>query len=236
MGSGNLSNPDYQLGEGCLVDQLVGQYMAHICGLGYLANEQNIKTTLKTIIKYNYVDDFSPLFNNMRSYVMGNESGLLMASWPKSRPKVPFPYFAESMTGFEYTAAVGMIFENQTENGLKCISSIRNRFDGLKRNPFDEPECGHHYARAMASWAALLACSGFNYSAVQKSMEFTANTGTYFWSNGSAWGTCKIEGKEAQLTVMMGKLQLSSFTLKGLATKKLKNCNLQENSTITIQL
>ena len=187
-------------------------------------------------MKYNYVSDFSPLFNNMRSYVMGNESGLLMASWPKSHPKVPFPYFSESMSGFEYTAAVGMIFENQTENGLKCIRSIRNRFDGLKRNPYDEPECGHHYARAMASWAAVLACSGFNYSSVQKSMEFTANAGTYFWSNGSAWGTCKIEGKTAQLTVLMGKLQLNSFTLKGLPTKKLKNSNLQENTTITIQL
>jgi len=236
MGSGNLLNPDYQLGEGCLVDQLVGQYMAHICGLGYLANEKNIKTTLKTIMKYNYVGDFSPLFNNMRSYVLGNESGLIMASWPKSRPKVPFPYFSESMTGFEYTAAVGMLFENQTENGLQCIKSIRSRFDGLKRNPFDEPECGHHYARAMASWAAVLAYSGFNYSAVQKSLEFTANAGSYFWSNGSAWGTCKIEGKKAELTVLMGKLQLSSFTLKGLGTKKLKNCNLQETSAITIQL
>lgn len=236
MGSANLSNPDYQLGEGCLVDQLVGQYMAHICGLGYLANEQNIKTTLKTIMKYNYVDDFSPLFNNMRSYVMGNESGLLMASWPKSRPKVPFPYFSESMSGFEYTAAVGMIYENQTDNGLKCIKSIRDRFDGLKRNPFDEPECGHHYARAMASWASAIACSGFNYSAVTKSMEFTANAGTYFWSNGSAWGTCKIEGKTVQLTVLMGKLELNSFALKGLPTKKLKNGNFQENTTITIQL
>jgi uncharacterized protein (DUF608 family) len=236
MGSGNLSNPDYQLGEGCLVDQLVGQYLAHICGLGYLANEQNIKTTLKTIMKYNYVGDFSPLFNNMRSYVMGKESGLIMASWPKSRPQIPFPYFSESMTGFEYTAAAGMIFENQTENGLKCINSIRNRFDGLKRNPFDEPECGHHYARAMASWAAVLAYSGFNYSAVQKSMEFTSNSGVYFWSNGSAWGTCKIEGKKAELTVLKGEIQLKSFTLKDLSTKKLRNCYLQENSTITIQL
>mgnify|MGYP006291574169 FL=1 len=29
--------PKYQLAKGCLVDQLVGQYMAHICNLGYLA-------------------------------------------------------------------------------------------------------------------------------------------------------------------------------------------------------
>ena len=120
-----------------------------------------------------------------------------------------------------------MMYEGQINNALTCVNAIRDRFDGEKPSPSDEPECVHNYAKAMASCSAVLACSGFNYSAVQKSMEFTANAGTYFWSNGSAWGTCKIEGKEAQLTLLMGKLQLSSFTLKGLATKKLRICSLQ---------
>lgn len=236
MGTENLSNPDFQLGEGCLVDQLVGQYMAHICGLGYLANEHNIKTTLNSIMKYNYIQDFSPLFNNMRSYVMGNESGLIMASWPKGRLKVPFPYFAEAMTGFEYTAAVGMIYENQTENGLKCIKSVRDRFDGLKRNPFDEPECGHHYARAMASWAGVIALSGFNYSGVTQSMTFTSTPGTYFWSNGSAWGTCKIEGNRAELKVLDGEVSLRQFTIRGVGTKKVKDQNLNISKSLSIEI
>lgn len=236
MGSADLSNPDFQLGEGCLVDQLVGQYMAHICGLGYLAGEQNIKTTLQTIMKYNYVSDFSSVFNNMRSYVMGNESGLIMASWPKGRLKVPFPYFAEAMTGFEYTAAVGMIYENQTEDGLKCIRSIRERFDGLKRNPFDEPECGRHYARAMASWAGVIAMSGFQYSGVTQSMKFTAKAGTYFWSNGTAWGTCRINGKSAELTVMKGSVALKNFTIDGVGSKKLKEVTVSEGSSLKIEI
>lgn len=238
MGSSDLSNPDFQLGKGCLVDQLVGQYMAHICGLGYLASEQNIKTTLKSIMKYNYVSDFSPFFNNMRSYVMGNESGLIMASWPNGRLKVPFPYFAEAMTGFEYTAAVGMIYEGQTENGLKCIKSIRNRFDGYKRNPYDEPECGHHYVRAMASWASVIAMSGFHYSAVEKSMLFTSRMGNYFWSNGYAWGTCMIEGKKATLNVLSGRIELSKFTLDGLGYVMLKNVVLscKANNSMTFQV
>lgn len=235
MGSSDLSNPDYQLGKGCLVDQLVGQYMAHICGLGYLASEQNIKTTLKSIMKYNYVSDFSQLFNNMRSYVMGHESGLIMASWPNGRLKVPFPYFAESMSGFEYTAAVGMLYEGQTENGLKCIKSIRNRFDGLKRNPYDEPECGHHYARAMASWASVIALSGFHYSGVEKSMSFTSNPGNYFWSNGYAWGTCKVEGNKATLKVLYGKVELSKFTLANKETIKLKKLVLGANEYQTFE-
>ena len=236
MGSSDWSSPDFQLGNGCLVDQLAGQYMAHICGLGYLANEQHIKTTLRSIMKYNYVEDFSPKFNNMRSYVMGNESGLIMASWPNGRLKVPFPYFAESMSGFEYTAAVGMLYEAQTENGLKCIKSIRKRFDGYKRNPYDEPECGHHYARAMASWAAVLATSGFHYSGVNKSMSFTSTPGTYFWSNGYAWGTCKVEKGQATLIVMNGQVSLSVFTISGVGSANTKEVLIKAGETKTFKI
>jgi non-lysosomal glucosylceramidase len=107
MGAEDLSEPTYQLGSGCLVDQLVGQYMSHACGLGYLVEPEHIRTTLASILKYNWRDSFAGHYNNMRSYVLGDESGLLMADYPRGRPKIPFPYFNEVMTGFEYTAAVG---------------------------------------------------------------------------------------------------------------------------------
>ena len=109
MGAEDLSEPTYQLGPGCLVDQLVGQYLAHVCGLGYLVEPEHVQRTLATILKYNWRDSFAGHFNNMRSYVLGDESGLLMADYPRERPKTPFPYFNEVMTGFEYTAAVGML-------------------------------------------------------------------------------------------------------------------------------
>ncbi len=229
--------PKFQLGSGCLVDQLVGQYMAHVCGLGYLAKKENIQTTLQTIMKYNYKDRFENLFNNHRSFVMGKEGGLLMASWPKGRLKVPFPYFSESMTGFEYAAAVGMLYEGQTAAALKCITSIRNRFDGEKRNPFDEPECGHHYARAMASWSAILAMSEFNYNAPEKTMTFTAKPGTYFWSNGYAWGTCLVKGKTATVKVQHGNIAISKLVIAGLGSSKTKALNLGKNQqhSFTIQ-
>ena len=85
------------------------------------------------------------------------------------------------MTGFEYTAAIGMLYEGQSENGLKCIRSIRDRYDGHKRNPFNEAEYGNHYARAMIAWGGILAMTGFNYSAVDQTMTFLANIGQYFW-------------------------------------------------------
>ena len=123
--------------------------------------------------KYNYVADLSDHFNCFRSYALGNEAALLMASYPKSRPVNPFPYFTEVMTGFEYIAAIGMLYEGQTEDGLNCITNIRNRYDGRKRSPFDEAECGHHYGRAMASWSAVLALTGFHYSGVNKEIKLS---------------------------------------------------------------
>ncbi len=208
--------PDFQLGRGCLVDQLVGQYMAHVCDLGYLCDEQDVRTTLRSIMKYNFLDDFSRHFNNMRSYVFAEESGLLMASWPKGRLKFPFPYFSESMTGFEYTAAVGMMYEGDVENGLKCISAVRSRYDGLKRNPYDEIECGHYYARSMASWSAVLALSGFHWSAVSNTLKITGRPGKYFFSTGYAWGTVEVfPDSRAEIHVIEGELPVRQLYVGG---------------------
>ena len=228
--------PPFQLGNGCLVDQLVGQYMAHICGLGYLGNKANIQTASKSVMTNNFMPDFSDHFNNMRSYAMGNESGLLMASWPKGRLEVPFPYFSEVMTGFEYAAAVEMIYEGQKDDALKCIQAIRDRHNGSKRNPFSEPECGHHYARSMASWAAIIALSEFSYSGVEHSMTITSNPGTYFWSNGYAWGTCIVSKDSATIKVLKGNLKLNTFSMKNnLKPMKVKlSINEGEERTIKI--
>jgi non-lysosomal glucosylceramidase len=230
MGSTDYGNPDFQLGEGCLVDQLVGQYLAHVCGLGYLVKKDNVAKTLESIMKYNYRADLSDHFNDFRSFALGNEAALLMASYPKSRPVNPFPYFTEVMTGFEYTAAVGMLYEGQTENGLKCITNIRNRYDGRKRSPFDEAECGHHYGRAMASWSAILALTGFHYSGVTGEMTFGDISGRYFWSDGDSYGTAEITGGEMEkvvtLNVLHGKTTISKMTITGFGTVPLKKAVL----------
>ena len=224
MGAKDITEPDYQLAQGCLVDQLVGQYMAHVCGLGYLVDPGHVKTTLRSILKYNTQAGFFDHFNCLRSFVLGDETALLMASYPKGRPRNPFPYFTEVMTGFEYTAAVGLLYEGEVASGLEVIRDIRDRYDGKKRSPFDEAECGHHYARAMASWAAVPALSGFAWDGRAKAMTFAANAGTYFWSNGDAWGTCLIGagGKTAELKVLHGGLSLKSFRLGDGAPKTFK--------------
>jgi uncharacterized protein (DUF608 family) len=220
MGAADLTEPALQLGAGCLVDQLVGQFVAHVCGLGYLLDREHVRATLQSIMRYNYREGFHDHFNHMRSFVLGDESGLLMASYPRGRrPRRPFPYYNEVMTGFEYSTAVHMLYEGLIDEGLKCFRAIRDRYDGRKRSPFDEAECGHHYARAMASWAGVLALTGFRYSAVTQSMAFAPQAGTHFWSTGYAWGTCGQEAVDGAvavtLDVLYGHLALRRFALTG---------------------
>ncbi|HOF89448.1 MAG TPA: GH116 family glycosyl hydrolase, partial [Armatimonadota bacterium] len=211
--------PQFQLGSACLVDQLVGQFLAHICGLGHLTDDGHQRATLASVYRHNF-RALTGHFNHMRSYAMPDETGVLMATYPRGkRPKWPFPYFSEVMTGFEYTAAVHMLYEGMRDEGLAIIAAIRARYDGRRRNPFDEAECGHHYARAMASWAAILALTGFHYSGVTGAMRFAPLAGTNFWSAGNAWGEVSQretpDGIAVTLTVRGGALSLRRVALTG---------------------
>jgi non-lysosomal glucosylceramidase len=229
MGASDFSKPDFQIGEGCLVDQLVGQYMAHICGLGWLADSVHLKKTMQSVWKYNYVKSFNDQFNNMRTYGLGDESGLVLTSYPdpSKRPKIPLSYCSEAWTGLEYTAATEMIYEGMVNEAIKTVSNVRNRYDGSKRNPFNEEECGNHYARAMASWATTLAMSGFQYSAVTGRFCMNPIPGNYFWSDGYSWGNVNIgptiEGKtKVNIDVHFGTLFIRSVELSHTGTSILK--------------
>jgi len=229
-----------QLGKGCLVDQLAGQYLAHTAGLGYVLDKENVSKTLQSIMQYNFITDFNDHTNTFRSFGLGNESGLIMASYPHGELlDFPFPYYTETMTGFEYSTAVHMIYEGQRENGLKVFEAIRDRYDGKKRNPFNEGEYGHRYARAMAAWGGVLAWTGFEYSGVDQSMSFTSENGKYFWSNGYQYGTVEIsdksDGKSVLINVLSGELSLRSFTLKGFGEVNFKKGKkIHEGGTIEL--
>jgi hypothetical protein len=110
--------------------------------------------------------------------------------------------------------------------GLRCIEAIRARYDGRKRSPFDEAECGHHYGRAMASWAAVLAWTGFQWSGVTGTMRFAAREGRWFWSNGETWGICELQraGDALQITieVLHGSLTLKQLESTGIGRLALR--------------
>lgn len=217
-----LDDPDWQVGPGCLADQLVGQLMSHACGLGHLLKPANIRKTLRSIVKHNTRRGFGDHFTNMRTYALGDDAGLLVCSYPNGdRPRNPFPYFNEVWTGMEYTVAAHLLYEGMLRQAEAVVRNTRDRHDGARRNPFNEPECGHHYARAMASWALIVAATGFDYDGTRHTLSFRASDkkATWFWSNGDAWGTVsQTPGKTStrvSLRVMGGRLTVRSIALDG---------------------
>jgi non-lysosomal glucosylceramidase len=186
----------YQYGTGCLSDQVLGQMLAHTVGLGYILPKEHVKKAVEAIYKYNFRENFKEHNSVQRTYALNDEKGLLLCSWPHGgRPKLPFVYSDEVWTGIEYQVAAHLIYEGLLEEGLTIVKAVRERHDGYRRNPWDEVECGHHYARSMASWALLTALSGFKFDMVKGEMSFNPainkeNFST-FWSTGKSWGIYK---------------------------------------------
>lgn len=224
-GAEDSLHPDFQLGEGCLVDQLVGQYVADYCGLGLLVDAAKIHKTLESIYKYNYQRSLAEHESVQRIFALNDESALVICAYRNGkRPKIPFPYFAEVMTGFEYSAAVLMLAHGMVEQGVECIENIRRRYDGERRNAWDEAECGHHYARAMAAWSGIVMLSGFRYYGPTRVVSvlplYRAERLVSFFSSGAAWGQLTLTtSPRTKLTIAprFGSLEVGAIEVRAAA-------------------
>lgn len=219
MGADDPEKPQYQVGAGCLADQLLAQYLAHVAGLGPLVDSNHIQTTLQSIYQYNHKRNLFDHDSVQRTYALNDEAATVVCDYAKAeRPRIPFPYYAEVWTGLEYSTAALMLFEGMPDEGLQIFSDARRRYDGERRNPWDEPECGHHYARAMASWSGLLAASGFRYRGQLRKVEILPPSGApnfrCFWSAGTGWGTFSVAPSELSLVVEEGQLLLRELQVR----------------------
>ena len=156
MGSDDLIDPDLQIGPGCTTDQLVGHTMATLGGLDAFLDREHVRTALNSVVAHNHRDHFHNHFNHLRSYALGDDRGLLNCTWPRGgRPNRPFPYCNEVWSGLEYSAAVGLALEGDREAAGRIVGDVRARHTGETRNPFNEVECGNHYARSLASFGLV---------------------------------------------------------------------------------
>ena len=221
----------YQYGEGCLSDQLLGQWFAEVVDLGKLLPEEHLQRALDSIFRYNFRQEFETLPNAQRIYALNDEKGLLLCSWPKGkRPELPFVYSDEVWTGIEYQVAAHLIYEGRVKEGLAIVAGARERYDGVRRNPWDEVECGHHYARAMSSWSLLTALSGFSYSAPDGDLRFHPRVSPAnfraLYSTGTAWGSYTQKRTaarlEAQVEVAGGRLEFAQLRLPAPRAAKVK--------------
>ncbi len=228
----------YQLGAGSISEQIHGQLYARMLGLEDIYSRDNIRKAAASLFKYNYVTDSYDRINTNRVYSLSGEGGLLIACWPKGgKPKKPLLYCDETQIGYEYQAAGNMLYEGYILEGLTVIKSIRDRFDGKKRNPFCEIEWGNHYARSMANYNALLALSGFRYWGVEKIMRLAPKVYEkdfrVFFSVDSGWGiVSQKKGKKKQtvkIEVRKGKLAVEKLNL--MVNKRVKKLAVRMGSS-----
>lgn len=201
----DINEHRYQYGLGCLSDQVLGQYMAHVAGLGYVLPQAHVKQAIHSVFLYNFRLELTAHANVQRAFALNDEAGLLLCSWPHGgRPRFPFVYSDEVWTGMEYQVAASLIFEGFVDEGLTIVSAARARHDGIRRNPFNEVECGNHYARAMSAWAVLIALSGHTCDMTRGEQHFAPRINEKdfqcFFSNGRQWGVYRqIMGPDGQL-------------------------------------
>lgn len=222
-------------GSGCEIDQVMGQSWAFQVNLARILPEKETRTALRSLYRNNFTPDVGPYREAHKSgrwFAMPGEAGLLMCTFPTSDwdyshakgkgAEWAAGYFNECMSGFEYQAAGHMIWEGMVEEGLAVTRAVHERYHPARRNPWNEIECGDHYARSMASYGVYLAACGFSYHGPEKHIGFaprlSANDFKCAFTAAAGWGSFsqKIEADQmhAELAVRWGSISLKTMTLK----------------------
>ena len=211
--------PKYQYGKGCLSDGVLGAWIARMCGLKDPVDSSKIKSHLKAVHKYNLRNNLSEHANPQRpSYASGEDGGLLLCSWPKGgKLSLPFVYSDEVWTGIEHQVASHLMLMGYVKEGLDIVRVSRNRYDGRVRNPFNEYECGHWYARALSSYGYLQALTGVRYDAVEKTLYVDSKIGdfTSFLSTEKGFGTVSFKAGKVNLTTVHGTIEVNKTIVAG---------------------
>ena len=211
--------PKYQYGSGCLSDGVLGTWIGKMCGLEDFVNPKKVKSHLNSIYRYNLKEDLSEHANPQRpAYALGKEGGLLLCTWPKGgKLSLPFVYSDEVWTGIEYQVASHLMLMGETEKGLDIVRKCRLRYDGRHRNPFNEYECGHWYARAMSSYGLIQGLTGLKYDAVEKTLFIDSKIGdfTCFLSTATGFGTVTLKSGKATVKAYYGRVEISKVAING---------------------
>ena len=244
----------YQIADGSSIDQMLAQWHADIIGLGDIFDREQVSTALKEMMKNNYKPCMRDFANPWRVFSLNDEAGSVICVYPEgvNKPKIPIPYCEETMTGFEYSFAGLLCSRNMIDEGFRVAIAVRVRFDGKKRNPWNEFECGSNYARSMASFAIIPIVSGFKFDMTKNQIGFKPlRYGTYFLAIDGAWGTAQLNEDSYKFTVLGGEIQIKNFVTGMNSVSKVAvngvevpfscngdiinfDCSLQEKSEIYI--
>lgn len=209
----------YQIGDGSEIDQMLGQWHADILGLGEIFERDQVDVTLSSMMKYNYKESMRDFVNPWRVFSLNDEAGTVMCDYPSGtyKPRIPVPYCEETMHGFEYQFAGLLASRGRIEEAKQVVKAIRDKYDGKKRNPWNEMECGSNYARSMASFALLPILSGFEFDLPRNYIGFSpkivSDTMNYFWSVGTGYGSFVRDDDRIVVEIAQGYLTLNALGL-----------------------
>lgn len=211
--------PKYQYGTGCLSDGILGSWMARVCGLDEVAAPAKVASHLVAVHRYNLKSDLSEHANPQRpSFALGSEGGLLLCTWPRGGAlSLPFVYSDEVWTGIEYQVASHLMMAGKVNEGLDIVRACRDRYDGRVRNPFNEYECGHWYARAMSSYGLIQGLTGLRYDAVDQTLYVDSKVGdfTAFLSTQSGFGTVTFHEGKPVVKAAQGTIPVKRMVVSG---------------------
>ncbi len=223
-------HPKHQYEKGCLSDQLFGQGWAELLGLGYIYPAENVKKALESIWKYNWAPNIGPYnveHKPERWFAREGEPGLFTCTWPKSK-YLPggVRYKNEIWTGIEYQAAGNMVAEGMVQEALAICDGIQKRYHPAKHNPYNEVECGDHYARAFASWGVYTNLAGYEYHGPKAHLGFapkiTPEDFRAAFTAAEGWGSFSQRRKGKTQHEIID-LKWGSLTLKSLAFEAPEN-------------
>jgi len=209
----------YQIVDGCAIDQMLGQWHADLLGLGNVLDPEQVSIALDSVMRYNFKESMRGHANPWRIFSINDEAGTVICEYPEGtdKPKIPIPYCEETMHGFEYAFAGLLCSRGRMENAVRVTKAVRDHYDGKKRNPWNEIECGSNYARSMASYAMIPILSGFSFDLPRGRIGFdpyTKNAPFHtIWSVDGAWGQVEVNGQSACISVYEGQITLCALTL-----------------------
>lgn len=231
--------------DGIHIDQVLGQQWAWRDGLDRVVPAEETRIALGNIFRHNFKEDVGPYYaadpanKPSRPFAVAGEAGTLIATFPPGsyRPDGKVRghewnsgnffhqgFYNETMTGFEHAFASHLIYEGLVEQGLRVFRAVHDRHQpssAMPRNPFNEPEAGNHYARAMSGYAVFLALCGFSYDGPQGRIGFaprlTPENFKAAFTAAEGWGSYSQKQAGKSMTVSLdlryGKLRLNEIDL-----------------------
>lgn len=226
--------------DGCHLDQVFGDSWAGQLGLSQILPQAQRRSALNKIFEHNlyrHVGDYrkDAVIQCARFYADADEPGLIFCTFPNGGARQSSPtggnnwdslvvgYFTECWTAPDYLVAAQMFDEQMPTHALAVARAVHDRYAEapLRRNPFNEVEYGNHYTRAMSSYAAYIAATGFEYHGPKGRLGFaprlTPENFKAAFTVAEGWGSFQQQYVDQQLhaavEIKYGALRLNQLAL-----------------------